>query len=502
MPTVAIFGAGVGGLTCAHELSKVPGMKIDIYERKDSIGGLARSGRDKDGCATETCWRVVFSFYRNLIRVMNEIPLNENPNKCVIDNLTPSHHLNINDTNTPAYDQAKIGYNILYGVTCCDDRLNDLDNLSWADSLKSVGVSTLVKQVAPWLGLDRDKASYNSVIKVGMELDILPKQLDIRDKNFITTKPTSEAWFDHWYSLLNSRGVQFHMNTELVSIEVHNNHVISAHIMDSNGNGIRKIVADYYVFSIPVDVLCQIVNKTLALMHGTLKHAQQLANTCLHMQPCFQLYLNVPISLGRQSKSHPEYNSFLITDTPWDLIVLMYDKIYIDTNLCNNIPGAKTGWSVAACTAYKKGILFGKTIRECTYDEIVNELWAQMIISPKFRKIIYDNNGLYTLEPKFTNNVGSIEMRPSCRTHIDNLFVSTAYTKETINIFSMEAACISGVLTANMIDPRISRPEKVPRPKIFAPARRLDQFCYDAGLPNVSPIVYSLDYLMYYLLSQ
>lgn len=39
---VIIIGAGIGGLTVAHELSKY-GYDITIYERNDIVGGLARS---------------------------------------------------------------------------------------------------------------------------------------------------------------------------------------------------------------------------------------------------------------------------------------------------------------------------------------------------------------------------------------------------------------------------------------------------------------------------
>jgi uncharacterized protein with NAD-binding domain and iron-sulfur cluster len=67
-----IFGGGISGLTVAHELSNYNKLhrtqifSIDIYERKDIIGGLARSSRSQpeqsnssdNDCATELCWRV------------------------------------------------------------------------------------------------------------------------------------------------------------------------------------------------------------------------------------------------------------------------------------------------------------------------------------------------------------------------------------------------------------------------------------------------------------
>ena len=39
MVKVAVFGAGMAGLSAAHELRKVPDFEVDVYERSDHIGG-------------------------------------------------------------------------------------------------------------------------------------------------------------------------------------------------------------------------------------------------------------------------------------------------------------------------------------------------------------------------------------------------------------------------------------------------------------------------------
>jgi len=248
----------------------------------------------------------------------------------------------------------------------------------------------------------------------------------------------------------------------------------------------------------------------------------------LHMQLSFQVYFNRSISLGKEgsydysTKKKIEINSFLIADSPWDIIVLQYDKIY-DTKLCKNIPGARGGWSVAACTAYIPGIIFGKPFNKCNYDEIIIELWAQMYRSKSLQECVMKNNGcrlekslivkwspmwptykfddttqtLTTEEPKFTNNAGTYTLRPSFKTHIDNLFIATAYVKETIDIFSMEAASIAGKYVAHAISEidrfniRITAPlpVMVDRPMLLVPFRALDSISYKLGLPNISILI-------------
>ncbi len=71
---IAIFGAGVGGLTAAHKLATtdIP-FRITIYEQKPVAGGLVRS--EGPPCRTrEVSWRVYFDFYHYLPSIMHQIP--------------------------------------------------------------------------------------------------------------------------------------------------------------------------------------------------------------------------------------------------------------------------------------------------------------------------------------------------------------------------------------------------------------------------------------------
>ena len=510
MKRVAIFGCGPGGGTVAHELSKFSDYKIDIYEKNNKIGGLARSDRDDDGCASEISWRVFFDFYHNIFKVFREIPLINDKNKTVLNNLTIYHHTNIFDSKFSNKDKLIGLYYILYGFMSCDKRLDDLDNLSWWEALKSTSKSNLYREIGGWLGMDRKKGSYKSVIKVGLEMQILDSYLSKNYKDWITTKPTSEAWFDHWKVHLEKQKVKFHMNTELKSVEIENNKIISALIYDLNNKSYHKIIADYYVFSIPVQEFSQIIDIQPKLNYGELKNIKKLKETCLHMQLAFQVYFNQPVSLGILNKNK-KYNAFLVVDSPWDLIVLSYDAIYEDTKLCNKLQNVKGGWSITVCTAYIDGIVFKKSFKKCSYDEIIIEIWAQLKNSPSLKKLVSDNNSfelddnlvvkwtpmwstfnydknsqtLQNSEPKFTNNIGSYALRPSFKTHIDNLFIATAYIKETIDIFSMEAACIAGKRVSNAINEKSDKPIIQRRPLLFLPFRTIDNLFYNIGMPNM-----------------
>lgn len=508
---IVIFGAGVGGLTTAHELSKYPDeYHIEIYEIKNEIGGLARSTRDMDGCATEYCWRVYFNFYHNLFKIFSEIPLIINENKTILDNLDTYKHINIIDHPISFYENVIAGYKILEGLCSCDARLNDLDELTWWEALQNIGSSNLYREIGGWLGMDRYKGSYKSVIKVGMEMQILPSRTTSNYSDWITIEPTSEAWFDHWENLLKKRGVIFHMNTGLKSVNISDGIIKST--LTSNG---KLVEADYYILSIPVEAIDKIIDNVPQMNIGTFKYIKLLTNTCLHTQLSFQVYFNCPISLGLTNKNMNN-NAFLVVESPWDLIILSYDKAYdlSKTKLCYNIPNVRGGWSIAACTAYIPGIIYHKPMLECSYEEIIKEIWAQLIRSEQLQKLIKKYNGfeltnelivkwsplwstfdskndiLITSEPKFTNNAGSWKLRPSYKTPFSNMFIATGYVKESIDIFSMEAACMAGKMVAyDISNQKTSKPYFQQRPLLFSPFREIDNTLYKLKLPNVMVVL-------------
>jgi uncharacterized protein with NAD-binding domain and iron-sulfur cluster len=541
MKKVAIFGGGVGGCSVAHELSKCvdkngnPFYDITIYEKKYEIGGLARSNRDEDGCATEYCWRVYFDFYKNVFKVMSEISLNDDNKKTVLNNLTKCSHRNVSDLPFSLKDKIISYKNVFDGMTSCDDRLIELDNLTWQKSLEGTNNSHLFRAIGPWLGGDRYNYSYKSVIRVGFEMDMYPGIFDSTVYNYVTTKPTSEAWFNHWTAHLKKQGVKINFGESLFSVRINEekSKILSTVVIDDKNNTFI-VEADYYVFSLPVEVLDIIVKKTPKLqIYEQFRNIEKLKNIALHMQLSFQLYFDRSISLGIGS-SNIDTNDFLLVDSPWDIIVLQYDKIYKDTKLCEKLPNVKGGWSVAACTAYIPGIIYGKPFNKCNYEEIITELWAQMYTSKELQRIIMKNNGYYldksmvikwspmwptykfnektgyleTSEPKFTNNAGTYKLRPSYKTDINNLFISTAYIKETLDIFSMEAACISGKYVAHEISKKDIKSIKnctlppiiVKRPALLSPLRAIDSFFYKLGLPNMSLIIVIIVIIMIIIL--
>lgn len=514
-PTVAIFGGGIGGLTVAHLLSQ-RGYQCTIYESKSALGGLARSQRNDMGCTMEVCWRVFFGFYDNLFRLVRQIPLRHDSRQTVMNHFVPYRHINFEDLPLSTLDWLRSMYTIAYGLTSSTPRLESMDHLSWHDALPTTSQNTVFHQIGTWLGMDRYKGSYHSVMRVGMEMQMVPATVSSEYTDYITSQPTSEAWFDEWEAHLKNQGVVIHKQTALTELVFNLDDTIH-HAVVTHHHHREDIVADEYILAIPVDVLAHLVSKNDVLRtKSCFQHMFELAAMSLHEQVAIEVYFDRKISLG-------DRNAFLVVDAPWDLIVLSYDQAYQHhVPLCTHIH-AKGGWSIAACTVYRPGILYGKPLTQCTDEEIQHELWAQLMRSHALQRYIQHHNGfmldpsmmvhwtgpwptftrdkdtheLHTSEPKFTNNAGTLALRPSYRTDIPHLWVSTAYVKETISIYSMEAAVIAGhYVAADIADDVSLLPTIRDRPRWLEPFRSVDDALYQMNLPGVLPMTLALVVLM------
>ena len=322
-------------------------------------------------------------------------------------------------------------------MTCCDARLDALDSKSWSDALRNTSASHLFRQVGPWLGMDREKASYTSVIRVAMELNQIRMIVNGED-NFVTNQPTSEAIFDPWVRFLQAQNVQFRFGHTLVGFQRQEpeSQTLTTAVVGRAHTSDLRVSADIWVLSLPVEVLCRIPVFRCHEQHNL----RTLAATCLHTQTAIQVYFDRPVHMGPAAEDGRDRNSFMLTDSPWDLIVLLYDRAYTkETKLCGELHNVLGGWSVAVCTAYRPGLVTKKPFTKCTFEEMKEEIWAQLatdkafgVVFQEFNGIdlhqlkshivhwapiwpdfILSPNGLISTQPKFTNNAGSLALRPS-----------------------------------------------------------------------------------------
>jgi hypothetical protein len=149
----------------------------------------------------------------------------------------------------------------------------------------------------------------------------------------------------------------------------------------------------------------------------------------------------------------------ILHDTPWFLMIRMEQKLFDLNNECLLSTGIGI-WD-------KPGVLHAKNAINCTREEIAKECWAQIKRSQTNLKLgqmpewdIWNTfkfdekrQELDTVEPKFSNNVHTLQLRPKPKdAHISNLYHATAYTRTLMDIYNMESGCEAGVRVATMIN--------------------------------------------------
>jgi len=160
--------------------------------------------------------------------------------------------------------------------------------------------------------------------------------------------------------------------------------------------------------------------------------------------------------------------------------------------------------SVIASDWDTPGILYDKPGRECTREEAVEEIWAQVqahlgedVLPDDARvahfldpELVETDEGLRNDAPLVINTVDSLRNRPDPDTEASNLAVAGDYARVDTDLATMEAANEAGRRAANAVlaaaGDRSSRVEVwgLDEPRAFDPLKRQDRLRYRLGLPH------------------
>ncbi len=536
-PKVIVCGAGIGGLTVAHELSQ-RGFDVTVYERNDMTGGLARSAYYKDEAGqtypVEYSWRIYGSGYRNLLRLLKDIPLSTSSGKSVFDNLVQistyifprfdktevvvAKGKNIGELTSgfPKGDRLKILDKTLYCLSMSRQRMDSLDSLKWkdfCDDLSPEAKKYLIQLWAPVLGLDM---SYMSFPVIGRMIKIILGAFVGGDSRlYLMNKPTNDAWFDEWVKYLTSQqGVKIFTNHEIQDLVVKSGQISKVVLKDKLQNKIIEDSADYIVCGLSVESIAGLTAKNSQLSAApTLAKTIPLAKTARQLQLSVQIFLDTKLIYPSQ-----DLPVLYLPDSPWALIIEPEDYVWPSTYSTN--PKVKTVLSVGICVPDVVGIAVKKPFKASTKAEMEQEVWAEIVRSYSKSNIKTEsgetidkaNIELFYMwdsfkfdeitqeidvwEPKFSNNANALQYQPDIQTEISNLYFATAYTKTDRFIYSMEAAAEAGGLCANAIlrqqgsaSPQVKTHSYNHSAFVFAPLMWIDFALYKLGLPHLGKII-------------
>ncbi|MFX0577496.1 hydroxysqualene dehydroxylase [Nocardia nepalensis] len=548
--TVAVLGAGIGGLTAAHELAE-RGFAVTVFDRKE-LGGKSRTiplpGTGVGGRAPlpgEHGARGFTSFYHHVHDTMRRIPL-PGTRKSVYDNLIP---FSVSDPRYPRSGDLPDGFPLMFGfyfdpaqaltpeglqrilvevfmknnliplpeamhmagrvltyLTSSEERrFGQWEHVSWWDYVGAASRSAQFQALAA-TGLTRAlvaaKEYVASTRTMGNMMEgffiALLQELTGGPKVYeVLNGPTNEAWLDPWIALLEGMGVQLRPGHALEEFVVSDGRIGGAHIRRPNG-ATEVFDADWYVCAVPTDRARRLWSPEIRALDPGLGRMDALTVDWMNGM---QMFVTEKLDLGKG------YNIYL--DAPWRLTSYTqrafwnvdYAAKYGDGSIVDGLTIDIADWDTP-------GILFGKTAKECTREEIYQETWAQMTAALNDDGRIQLPDGIVREwmldpgikwadgqntndEPLLVNTIGSWADRPTAHTRIPNLFLAADYVQTNFDLATMEGANEAGRTAVNaLLDASGSpaaRAQLFTRDSIpaFEPFRQMDAARYRAGQPNL-----------------
>jgi uncharacterized protein with NAD-binding domain and iron-sulfur cluster len=547
--SVAVFGAGIAGLTAAHELVD-RGYTVTVYERK-ALGGKARTIPVPDSGSVplpaEHGFRFFPGFYRNVTDTMRRIPFPGNRNgtwdnltratsylhsgmsrsdltiplpfplpplpnpitpKAFIESLTTVFQTLLR---LPLTDAAYAAQKLAVYVTSCDERkLGQWDNMSWEDY---IGADRRSEEYNRYLadGIIRNlaasksrDASAHSIGLVGeasvWSILLLGNDYDNKGFDRVLNGPTSSQWLDPWVAHLRSKGVTFRVGQALTKLTPDGRRIGSATVIDNNGVS-HPVVADWYVSAVPCEKLAAVLTPDVIALDPMLGNVALLRTEWMNG---LMFFLKERVDV---TKGHVNF-----VDSNWAITSISEEQFwkrsistYGDGQATECLSAIISDWTTP-------GNFNRKRARDCTPEEIAREAWTQIKAHLNDTDTVVTDEMLHSWfldpaiidsgtsrvrndEPLFIQDPGSWSRRPEAVTAIENLFLAGEWIKTDQNVTTMEGANEGGRYAANGVlqasgyrGPMVKIVELFQAPW-WIPFKQADRARYAAKLPNILDIM-------------
>ena len=529
MKSVVIFGAGIGGLSAAHELVQL-GYTVSVYEALDQPGGFFRSSRlSQNNMPAEYSWHGMGPWYHNAFDLMQKIPFSEKGN---IYDLALSRPLDFGifpDTDKAQfYDEGlksipkmfrmnkwefiKWSYLMLKTWTSNNrskikyDKINEAQ--AWKSLLKDKAYKTWRSCFGPWIGSDWSKVSLHTTGEFfKKQLITRPIHQHKADQDgpawvqgagigwLLFKGPSSEYWFDPWIKYLEEKDVKFYWKKALTKLEFDGINIISALC------GEEQIQGDIYILAINPFITADILSGTPALeRQEELKLFKNLIQGGPHIQVSFRLAFSEEIKLPRKR------TAVVVSDSEFNLTLFAEEQVWDkDVDLGQDI---KSLWTGTSCISSVPGRIYHKPVNNCTKEEFIEEVKAQILSCGALNELIMEANngrglkeftiikievwhewkfsseGIKPLQPKWVNSTNTQAYLPAQKTPVSNLFLAGAHTKTQAQVWSIEGAVESGRRAAKAIDIRVKVLDQY-HPIWIKSLSKIDDILYSIGAPQI-----------------
>jgi len=533
MHSVSIFGAGIAGLSAAHELAEA-GYKVSVYEMYDIPGGVARSYRypENNGTPSEYSWRGYGGFYKNVFNLMQRIPYQDGT--VYSKQLSRPIHFyqardeltNIDDTNNWQQNFTMMDkYHIITALIrdfVADKRADYYATINAHDYFKNklspLAFNLSMSIIGPWIGIDPQRASLHHSANFSrlIKYPNMPPFYHKADRNgpawlhtadsewLVLNRPTNESWFDPWVNFLKTKyGVKFYFNHKLERFITQSNTIVGAIISNDT---YQIIKSDYYILATGPFAAEKIISDSNLSGDPELGKFRGLIADGPHNQISFRIGFSKKINMPQK------YMAIIMPDSEFNITFYAQDHLWEDDVYLG--PGIKSLFSGTACATYNIGKLFGKPATELSKEEFLQEIVYQLYRSKNLNALIADSNNGLTLdafpiqmidvwpewdfnkggtvktnEPKWVTSCTTERYLPNMKTGFGNLLLAGSHTKVTFDLYSMEGAAESGRRAAYHILNRDPTQLFHTKPFWMQSLSKLDNIFYNLNLPSIFDIL-------------
>lgn len=332
----------------------------------------------------------------------------------------------------------------------------------------------------PGLGFDFNNSSIGSVF---FYINGYIKNYFTKDPWYVTDRPTNEAFINPLIELVESHGVEINYESDLQKINVNNNKIQSITINDED------IMADDYIIAINPNMISNILINSnqnhdfdqMIDQHNNLK--------IINNQISFRLGFNKKIKFDEPN------GGYVLMDSINNITFYSQDDFINDDVI-------KSLWSGTCVQVYNnmpkdqfiKNII--NQFIECTdlqYEINKNNGFCldkdDIVYQEIFDEWTEENNKLVSKYPKFVNTFFNETYKPNHKTKFNNLYLAGAHTNTSFKIWSMEAACESGKIVANLLLKKYNKPLcKIYTHKPMC-ISKIDDILYKYGYPSIIDLI-------------
>jgi uncharacterized protein with NAD-binding domain and iron-sulfur cluster len=535
-------------LSAAPELIE-RGFGVTVYERQAIPGGKARSvkvpntARDgREPLPGEHGFRFFPRFYRHITDTMKRTPC-DNGGRSAFDNLVEAgRDMLAPFGKTPMvfpawFPRSLADFQLMlkdmhgweqYGLTTAD--LEFFGARVWQLMTSSPErVADEYERIGWWQYMEADRRSevFRTMLVGGLTRTLVaaqPKSASTRVGGEVLTQlvfatsrpgvsddrllngPTNDVWIGPWLQYLRKRGVDYQLKTKVLAIHCDKERITGITVEQEGKTS--DVTADYYLAALPVERMALLITADMLAADPSLYGVQELAKDVAWMNG-IQLYLSEETPLVN---GHVAYLS-----SPWALTSVSQKQFwkgvdfsrYGDGTVSDILSVDISEWDtpgIANPTTSKTGEATFKKARECTPEEIKNDVWEQIKRSVNVddkvilrddhlrhwfldQDIQWDDGVEHDAEPLLVNKVMRAQFRPNAHTAIPNLFLASDYVRTNTNLATMEAAneaarrAVNGIIDAAGTGRPYCKIWKLYQPWVLAPLRWRDARRYAQGLP-------------------